>query len=278
MPRQYHLLLYQPTTTAINHAENHGELQAEWTNNNTTELLYELDAPFYNNSPLRDALREELQSDNDMVANSSRPSQIREIIESEKTVYDQLIIEDFLPNHHPELREILTTISPGGDLRKYIDTIYGKRFTINFGLGRSKDTTITAMEPFPTEYIQPLIDLNVASDDYQENSYPYYPEPKRILKWTDLVQDEWGLECAGNATMIFPRDVSELPKLVFDGFIIFDAEEPVNDWCNKRWLAVDSYADKEQLLPFMLPDEYNFYKTSETDSSIPRNAIRMWWD
>lgn len=278
MSRQEFLLIYRPENEVIDKVQDYGEVVSEWGHGSEVELMFELDETLYNNQDLRKWLEEKTHTEyTDMVVHPSRPSEVAEWIQTDKTVYDRLTIDDLVPEYYTGVAEVIKSESPGGDIRKYANTLYGSQFSIDFNLFGSRKVNITGMDPFSMKSVERLVELGRVEDGLQKNTLPQYPPARRILEWASLVDDKWGLECGASGALHFDRGSDEQPIGGFDGFVIFDADERVRHWCDKRWMAVDSWSNRDQLdYPFMYPSEYSLYTTSE--GWIPRDALRMWWD
>lgn len=277
--RQKFLFLYRPSDEAVDRVSRNGTIIEEWdegTDNH--ELLFELDESLYNNDNLRDWLSEQTHKVNlDMVVQETRPNQTAEWIQSDRTVRDRLTIHDLVYDGQEEVADIISDISPGGDIRKYLTAhSLSRRFSIEFGLSRTRDITITGMDPLSMDGVQRFMDVGICDADVYKDQHPHYPSAQRILEWANRVDGAWGLECGAIGSISFPwkdRDI----EAGFDGFCIFEADEEVKEWCDDRWSAVDSWAYREQLeYPWMYPDEYDL--RFDTEEWCPHTAIRMWWD
>lgn len=125
------------------------------------------------------------------------------------------------------------------------------------------------MEPMNISSIEKLLDKDVAKKGLYKDKKLYSPLAERIIKWSDIVNDEWGLECGAISTIHNPYNNDNI-DVSFTGFVIYDADEDVKQWCDERW-------DAEEIeYPFMRPCEYDL--RLESDDWTPRSAIRMWWD
>lgn len=278
MSRTEHLIVYRPTEEIINRILNRATLVEEWTGDgDKREILFEMDDSISREKDLRDFLYEQINKENpETVIGTSYPSESAEWIDSETSLRDRLTIHDLLPNE-PEVADVIYQESRGGDIRKYVNTLYGQKFSIDFKLARSQKINITGMEPMTPESMRTLLDIGVVEKGLYRYENPQYPPAERILLWDELVNKEWGLETGGMGSIHIPyrdhRDISA----GFDGFVIYDADQQVKNWCDQRWNAVDSWSNRDELdFPFMYPDEYDLRLDSE--KWVTRSAIRMWWD
>jgi len=264
-----HIIVFEPDEDVINKLFEYGNLVSTW-DNGEKELLFELDNNLYSERELNSWLREKSQDDFNMVISKiSSKSEIYEWLDSDKEYENRLNIDDFIPEHS-EMCEIINEESPGGDIRKYMNTIYGgQKFSINFSLFNSQDITITGMEPMSMFTVQKLFDKEFVDTSAYKGEKLYYPPAKRILEWSNIVEERWNLECGARGSFHNPYGTDTV-ELGFNGFVIYDADEEVKQWCNERWNS------EEIAYPFMCPDEYDLLLESE--KSIPRSAIRMWWD
>lgn len=268
-----HVIAYNPDDEVIDRLLENGKLLAEWGENTDKELLFELHDSLFNKQELEDFLREQTRDRFDtVISRINSRSEVSEWVESDKTFEDRLYITDFLSeNKHTEVCNIIDTESLGGDIRKYMTSLYGgQKFSINFSLFRSRDISITSMEPMSMSCVKGLLDEGIANEGLYKGKNLYYPPAERIIKWSEIVNNEWGLECGSLGAVHNPYNSDEI-EAGFTGFVIYDADKEVKNWCDERW---DSSGDIEY--PFMRPDEYDL--RLESNEWTPRSAIRMWWD
>lgn len=279
MSREEFLLVYNAPDEVIDRVQQHADLIAEWGNTGSDhELLFKLEQTLYNLRDLELWLREQTHKNyTDMIVHPSRPNEVAEWITTDKTVRDRLSIYDLVYDGDDAVADVVAAASPGGDIRKYLSTAYHFRFSIEFSLFGPRKVSITGMNPLSIEHIEQLMALDVIHDEPIRDERPQYPEANRILKWAEIVDDEWGLESAALGTIHFPWGDDNRPQAGLDGFVIYDADEDVKEWCSDRWLAVDSWSNRNELPdPYMYPDEFDL-RLSDQDW-VPSDALRMWWD
>jgi|AntDeeMinimDraft_6_1070357.scaffolds.fasta_scaffold01519_3 hypothetical protein len=268
-----HVIAYNPNDEVIDRLLEDGKLLAEWGENTDKELLFKLQNSLFNEKELEYFLcRQTYDNLDTVISRINSKSEILEWVESDKTFEDRLYITDFLSeNKYAEVCNIINTESLGGDIRKYLSSLYGgQKFSINFSLFRSRDISITSMEPMSVSSVKGLLNEGIAKKGLYKGKKLYYPPPERIIKWSEMVNDEWGLDCGAIGAIHNPYRSDEI-DVGFTGFVIYDADEEVKNRCDKRW---DSDNDIEY--PFMRPYEYDL--RLESNDWTPRSAIRMWWD
>lgn len=273
-----YILAYRPTTEILDRLQENADILEKWSYDDYDEYLFMLDESLSENMNLKNWL-------SNQTYNKSRGTVIN--------AFGQNIVDNWMKNDI-DLRETCTIHkliedkpvadlihceSFGGDVKKYINPRYGgvSRFSIDFKLFRTRDIRITGMEPMSIDSVKKLIDLNVCSGSLKKGQDPVYPPPARLVKWADIVEDEWGLECGANGSIhISGHDRKDI-EVGFSGFIIYDADEKVKEWCDERWYNVENWSDRHNIdNPYMYPDEYDL--RSRDEEYTPRSAIRMWWD
>lgn len=276
MNRTEYLHAYRAPDEVLDRLSDHGDRFATWETDDGTEVVFDMDDLLHNKQDLRSWLSEKTHKEYlDMVVTPSRPSEVSEWIRTDKTVTDYLTVYDLVPEAHHDVADLIAEESPGGDIRKYTSSLYGPLFSFSFGLAKSRKVTITGMEPFTMETVEQLLDLGVAHEGMYRDEQPRYPPAERLLEWADRVDDAWGLECGALGEIHF--ETGESVSAGFDGFVIYDADEDVKEWCDERWDAVDSWSNRDQLeFPFMYPDEYDL--RTDDEEWVTQTAIRMWWD
>lgn len=191
-----------------------------------------------------------------------------ELIARQRRVVDypdkRMFFEDLRPDS--PVHDIVKRETPGGDIRKYTNDIYGGvDITISCKLFRTLDKQITGFEPLSMESAEELIDLGICHEDWDETHR--YPSAGRILRWADIVDDEFGLDCGGMGNLHFGSDEVDGG---FNGFVIYEADEEVKEWAEEQWSS-----DPDD--PFMRPSEFDFYDCSDYGISAD-SVLRMWWD
>lgn len=277
--KQRFLFVYRPSDTAVNRILENGQILKEWDKNTTEhEILFELDESLYTNRGLEEWLTHHTHYVNqDMIVQETRPDQTAEWVQSNKDVQDRLTIHDLVYTGQDEVADVISSMSPGGDIRKYLTAhSVSRRFSIEFRHLGTRDVAITGMEDISMDSVQKFLDLGICDDNMYEGKHPQYPPAPRILEWSDRVDDEWGLDCGAIGSISFPREDRDIVA-GFDGFIIHGADQEVKDWCDERWAGVDSWTNRDELgFPWMYPDEYNLQFTGNEYSF--ESIIRMWWD
>ena len=163
------------------------------------------------------------------------------------------------------LSNIVTGMTPGGDIRKYMNNRYtlGTDSAIDCKLRHTCFPDITGFEPFPMWAIQELLSKGICSAGM--NDSPRYPKAERILLWSDIVQEKWGCRTGALGTMHFDNSSAGC-----NGFVIYDADETIREWAADRWTTNPSH-------PYMRPYEFNLCDLS--DSALDTDAaIRIWFD
>jgi len=169
-----YIIAYNPNDEVIDRLIDNGKLVAEWGDNTDEELLFKLRNSLFNEKELRHFLTEQTYNNLNMVISEiNSKSEILEWIESHKTFEDCLDITDFLPENKQNVCDIINKESLGGDIRKYMSSLYGgQKFSINFSLFRSRDISITSMEPMSVSSIQSLLDEGIAEEGlYKGENY-----------------------------------------------------------------------------------------------------------
>lgn len=266
------LLAYNPNDVFTDYITDVATPFASWDD----ETLYDLTFDPYDNRELDRVFRDwisETTHETSLIARRQNFESFVELLDdpSEFNIReDRVFFEDL--RYGDSVSDIVKRESPGGDIRKYINTTYGSTFAIDFSMFRSLAVQITGFEPMTMGSVEELITRNICEEEWDN---PQYPPAGRILDWADLVNDEFGLECGGMGSLRFGAD--EI-RGGFDGFVIYGADEEVKQWCDERWRAVDSWSDRDQLeYPFMYPDEYELYDCSDFNLDAD-SVIRMWWD
>jgi len=261
-----HVIAYNPSDEMITTLLIHGNLLSEWNENNNREILVKLYDSLYNNKELEDFLHKEVRNNpNTIISKINSKSEIYEWLNTDKKFEDRLYITDILSNEN--VCDIINKESLGGDIRKYITSLYGgQKFSIKFSLYGSKKINTTSMEPMSISFVEKLLQNNIAPDN-KNNDFPY-PNAKQIIEWSNIVKEEWSLNCGSMG--VIHNSYDNVVNVGFNGFVIYDANKKVKKWCDTKWDI------KEINPPFMRPDEYDLRLKSE--ESVPISAIRMWWD
>lgn len=274
-----YILAYRPDEPILNKLCDKGDLIVSWDYENSyEEYLFRLPESLLSDKDFNDWLSEKLYSENlGTVINSFGKNTVERFNNLGFELEDNIRISDLIDDG--EICELIEKESFGGDIRKYINTLYGgvSRFSIDFSLFRSRNINITGFEPISIESVRKCVDIGLCDGGMKKNMKPSYPTGGRILEWAERVNDEWGLECGAmgsfHASGVDRRDID----INFDGFVIYDANKEVKKWCDDRWADVESWSDRGDLeFPYMYPSEYNIRFRDK--HNIPRTSIRMWWD
>lgn len=279
--RKSYVLVYKPEPEITDYFNDISESVREhqWKDG-TTELLFELPKTLLSiedehNSFNRNKIEELLHTDyTDTVVSSFTDAETSEWVDiSNNDVTSFFSIYDLIPDQFADIADIINRESPGGDIRKYANNLYGiYKFSFEIGTLRSRKLTITGFDPYSINSIEELVELGYMESGMYEGDDPRYPPAERVIEWADRVNNTWNLECGAIGSIHCDLGGSSSDILSgLDGFVIYDADEDVKKWTDKNWNSSDPE------YPFMYPDEYDFRKSSDFDH-IHRDRIRMWWD
>lgn len=263
-----HLVVYCPTQDIIDRIQQNGELVSEWTDDTERELLFSLDEPLFRTRNFNRWLLKQTRSDSNIIMGRSNPNEVEDWIKSDKSVEDELFIDDLISEEAGDIADVIRNTSNGGDIRKYILSGVDNRFTIDFSLGRSQEVTSTGMEPLPVDDIDDLIEYGCLSDKPINTNKFQYLKPSRIQKWATNVRENWSVECGAHGRLCFPENGGFSGEL--SGFVVFEADKNIEMWCREQWCSNGSRS-----YPYIRPDEFEVY--TDTEPGVPRDAIQMLW-
>ena len=266
-----YIFVYRPTKSILDKFKKKSiEIVDSRSFGSYNEYIFQLEYKFSNLDEFQSWLREELYTNALKTVVSNYNYTKRGWISDTFEITDEVTIEDIIDDK--PVCDLIQDKTSGGDIRKYTSSFYGgvSRCSIDFKLYRSRDTQITGMEPIRMNQIQKLIDLDICSNHIKTDN-PIYPPAGNILEWSKKVNDKWGLECGALGSIHISGEDRLDIEMGFDGFVIYDADREVKNWCDKRWARTN-----HENSVFMRPSEYTY--RSKEDEMIPRSVIRMWWD
>lgn len=241
-----------------------------WGSGNDFEVLYKLDETIRDNRDFRDWLQTKIY-ETDMIVRECRLGETEEWFLTDKDLTDRISIHDICSDDI--ICDIVESETPGGDIRKYTNTITGGcMFNLKFSLYYTANISITGLEPFSMESINKLIDYGILTDEYSSDpTADIYPSGGRILEWNQQITDEFDVTCGASGSLSFRwRWEKGTFQCGTDGFIVYGVDEDVKQWCDEHWINNPS-------TPFMNPDEYHLYDPSD-DDWVSTPTLRMWWD
>lgn len=273
-----YIIAYRPTSNILDRIQEYADILEKWSYNDYDEYLFMLDESLSENMDFKKWLSNQTYNKSrGTVINVFGQNTVDNWMKNDINLRETYTIHELLEDK--PIADLIHSESFGGDVRKYINPRYGgvSRFSIDFKLFRTRDIRITGMEPMSIDSIKKLIDLNVCSNNTQRGQNPRYPPAARLVEWADIVKNKWDLECGANGSLhISGNDRTEM-EVGFSGFIIYDANQKVEEWCDKKWYDVGNRSNRHNLdYPYMYPDEYDL--RSHDEEYTPRSAIRMWWD
>lgn len=273
-----YIIAYRPTSNILDRIQEYADILEKWSYNDYDEYLFMLDESLSENMDFKKWLSNQTYNKSrGTVINVFGQNTVDNWMKNDINLRETYTIYELLEDK--PIADLIHSESFGGDVRKYINPRYGgvSRFSIDFKLFRTRDIRITGMEPMSIDSVKKLIDLNVCSNNTQRGQNPRYPPAARLVEWADIVKNKWGLECGANGSLhISGNDRTEM-EVGFSGFIIYDANQKVKEWCDKKWYDVGNRSNRHNLdYPYMYPDEYDL--RSRDEEYTPRSAIRMWWD
>lgn len=273
-----YIIAYRPTSNILDRIQEYADILEKWSYNDYDEYLFMLDESLSENMDFKKWLSNQTYNKSrGTVINVFGQNTVDNWMKNDINLRETYTIYELLEDK--PIADLIHSESFGGDVRKYINPRYGgvSRFSIDFKLFRTRDIRITGMEPMSIDSVKKLIDLNVCSNNTQRGQNPRYPPAARLVEWADIVKNKWGLECGTNGSLhISGNDRTEM-EVGFSGFIIYDANQKVKEWCDKKWYDVGNRSNRHNLdYPYMYPDEYDL--RSRDEEYTPRSAIRMWWD
>lgn len=256
-----HIIAYKPTTEFQSKISEFATPVTEWDN----EIVYKL-----NVSSTNDALKNSLR--NLSFSNVNMKFSQVDI----EDIGNQYKFKDIYKNSH--INDIIEKESPGGDIRKYITNTYGFNWSLKFKFAWSWEHSITAFEPISIESVQELVKRGVLN---YNTLHERYPSPAKIIEWSNIVNNKWGLDCGAMGTLHFRDDIDG----GFDGFVIYGADEEVLEWAKEMWGGYE-YEDEPKNDIFMKPHEFDMYDMkdifhnpiNEQDLNYDCKVIRLWWD
>lgn len=232
-----------------------GNVINEWSSNEAIALRKD-DLTWDRDDDFSDYIQDKLRNNEELVVNLGS-------FEETDTRYRF----DELCNHSDELTGVIEAESPGGDIRKYTTTVYGGfDLSIDFKLFRSKDPHITGFEPISMSSVETMMSMDFCEDRILDDSR--YPTGRRMLVWSDIMAKRFDIECEAMGTIHWGENADT--EAGFDGFVIRDATDEVDEFIRNTW-----FEDSNGL--FMEPHEYDMYK-SDNMEILDSSVIRMWWD
>lgn len=254
--------------------------ETEWEINGNKEILFSSDQ---NTSIFQNKIISKLD---DMLFKKSNLGSVVRTIDLDKynnnphlasqNLVERVTIHDIMNVN--VVPDVIHKESFGGDIRKYLRSVDQYSYRVPFKLFGTRDPVTTALEPMSISSVRKLSESEYADYKMHKNTELRKPTAGRILEWSRRVQNKWDLKCGAIGAIRYSKD--NLVDVGLDGFIIYDVDEEVIEWCKKRWnpnnwFGVESGQEKVKF-PYMYPDEYDVMY--DTQDKTPRTAIRMWWD
>jgi hypothetical protein len=271
-----YLFVYRPTKQINKRIRQNAELVYKWGyNDGNIECIYKLDQPILDTKNFKSWL-ENILYDDEGLGTVAKVFSKENFENFEYDIKHSTDISDLIDDK--SISKIIKKESFGGDIRKYISTSSSKhKYLIRFGLFRTRSVRNKGFEPISMGSVSQFIEQDVCDKNKRSGvEASEYPTADRILKWSEKVNNRWDLNCKASGTIsINGKNRSDI-NIWFNGFIIYDADENVKDWCDQRWDAVDSWSERDKLNDlYLYPHDYEIrYSDYE---NVPRTAIRMFW-
>lgn len=279
--KKAYALMYRPEPELVDWFEPFATNVREHTwGNGDVELMFELPSSLYGIEKEseefdRNEIEELLHTEyTDTVISCFTDAEASEWIDlSEHSITDFFTVHDLFSEEFTDIADVIARESPGGDIRKYANTLYGGcPYSFDIGTMRSSKMQITGFDPFSMKSIEEMLEMGYLESGMFRDTEIRYPSAERVLEWSRRVDDRWGLDCAGIGAIHcqWGYDSSEV-QAGLDGFVIYDADEEVKKWADAKW-GIDN-----PQFPFMRPDEFDLRMVENVDY-VDRSRIRMWWD